>query len=316
MAEQKIYDLIIVGAGPAGLTAAIYARRANLEVLMIEASAPGGKLTKTAHIENWPGIKNTSGPDLAFSMFDHALSLKAELKSGMVNRVAVKGDLKEVTLHNGNVFLAKAVLISTGTVERKLGIAGEDKYLSKGVSYCAVCDGALFKDKVVTVIGGGNSALEEAIYLTKFASKVNILVRRDVFRADAKVIEEAKENEKINIITKVVPLEIQGDEQSVKGILIENVDTKEQSTIPTDGIFPFIGLDPMTAFLSELGVTNEAGYVVVNEEMETSVPGIFAGGDVIAKTLRQVVTATNDGAIAAQNVIKHIDGLTAIMPQY
>jgi len=315
MEEKKIYDLVIIGAGPAGLTAAIYARRANLDVLMIEGDSPGGKLTKTAHIENWPGVKTSSGPDLAFQMFDHAMSLKADLKTGMVNRVSVDGDIKEITMHNGVVYYGKAVLIATGTVERKIGIPGETELLNKGVSYCAVCDGALYKDNIITVIGGGNSALEEAIYLTKFATKVNILVRRDVFRADAKVVEEAKANPNINIITKVVPLEILGKDK-VEGVLIENVDTKEQTTIETQAVFPFVGLDPMTNFLSELNVTNEAGYVVVNDEMETSVPGIYAAGDVIQKTLRQVVTATNDGAIAAQSVVKHLDGLSHMVSQY
>jgi len=315
MEEKKIYDLVIVGAGPAGLTAAIYAKRANLDVLLLEGDSPGGKLTKTAHIENWPGLKFSTGPDLAFQMFEHALSLGADLKSGIVNRVSVDGEIKEITMHNGKQFYGKAVLVATGTVERKIGIPGEEELLNKGVSYCAVCDGALYKDRVITVIGGGNSALEEALYLTKFATKVNILVRRDVFRADAKVVEEAQHHEKINIITKVVPLEIQGKD-SVEGVLIEHVDTKEQEVIETQAVFPFVGLDPMTNFLSELNVTNEAGYVVVNNEMETSVPGLYAAGDVIEKTLRQVVTATNDGAIAAQSVIAHLDGLTKLAPQY
>lgn len=305
MENKDIYDLIIVGSGPAGLTAAIYGRRANLKILMLEANAPGGKMVKTAEIENWPGVKSTSGPELAFQMFEHAMELGTELKTGMVNRIS-HDEIKEVTLHNGDKYYAKAILIATGTLERKLNIPGEDKFTNRGVSYCAVCDGALFRDKVVTIIGGGNSALEESLYLTKFASKVNIIIRRDVFRADAKVIDEVEGNEKINIIRKHIPIEITGD-NGVTGIVVENVDTKEQQTIPTDGIFPFIGLDPMTSFISELQITNEAGYVKVNQKMETDVAGIFAGGDVIDKDLRQVVTAANDGAIAAQNIIKYID---------
>jgi thioredoxin reductase (NADPH) len=315
MENNTIYDLIIVGAGPAGLTAAIYARRANLSVLMLEASAPGGKLLKTAHIENWPGLKTSGGPDLAFSMFDHAMSLQTELKSGVVNRIELDGDNKKITLSNGDIFHGKTVFIATGTVERKLNIPGEEAFLGKGVSYCAVCDGALFKDKVMTVIGGGNSALEEALYLTKFATKVNVLVRRDVFRADAKVVDEVKNNPKIHLITKVIPIAIQGG-SSVEAILIENTETKEQTELETSAVFPFVGLDPMTSFLSELNITTDAGYVTVNQFMETSVPGLYAGGDVIDKTLRQVVTATNDGAIAAQAAIKYLDGLTELVPQY
>ncbi|WP_423364399.1 thioredoxin-disulfide reductase [Mycoplasma sp. P36-A1] len=305
MENKEIYDLIIVGSGPAGLTAAVYGRRANLDILMLEANAPGGKMVKTAEIENWPGIKSTSGPELAFQMFEHAMDLGTKLQTGMVNRIS-NDKVKEITMHDGKKYYAKAVLIATGTVERKLGVPGEEKFTNRGVSYCAVCDGALFKNKVVTIVGGGNSALEEAIYLTKFASKVNIIIRRDVFRADASVIDEVKANPKINIITKNIPVEIIGD-NSVNAIIIENVDTKEKTTVETDGIFPFIGLDPMTSFLSELKITTDAGYIITNNKMETTTAGIYAAGDVIEKDLRQVVTAANDGAIAAQNVIKYLD---------
>ena len=305
MENKEIRELIIVGAGPAGLTAAIYAKRANLDVMILEVSAPGGKMVKTAEIENWPGTKQTNGPDLALSMFDHATSLGAIYQYGDVQEI-VDGELKEVHCADGDIYYAKTILIATGTVERKLGIPGEDKFTNRGVSYCAVCDGALFKDKVVTVIGGGNSALEEALYLTKFASKVNVVIRRDVFRADKIVQDEVFANEKINPITKHVPQECIGEDK-LAGIVLENVDTKESYTLETDGLFPFIGLDPITNFVSKLNITNKEGYILANERMETAKKGIYAAGDVLEKDLRQIVTAANDGAIAAQQIIKYLE---------
>ncbi|MDF9866644.1 thioredoxin reductase (NADPH) [Bacilli bacterium PM5-3] len=305
MENKEIRELIIIGAGPAGLTAAVYAKRANLDVMLLEASSPGGKLVKTAEIENWPGIKQTSGPDLALSMFDHAMSLGVVYQYGVVNNI-VAGEIKEVQCADGNSYYAKAVLIATGTVERKLGIPGEEKFTNRGVSYCAVCDGALFKDKVVTVIGGGNSALEEALYLTKFASKVNVVIRRDVFRADKIVQDEVFSNDKINPITKHLPQEVLGDDK-VKGIVLENVDTNERHVLDTDGLFPFIGLDPITDFVKDLNITDKAGYIITNENMETSIDGIYSAGDVNEKDLRQVVTAASDGAIAAQQIIKYLE---------
>lgn len=303
--ENNVRDLIIIGAGPAGLTATVYAKRANLDVLIIEASAPGGKIVKTAEVENWPGQKHTTGPDLAFSMFDHAMSLGVEYQQGKVVNVE-DGEVKVVHTDNGKKYYARAVLIATGTIERKMNVPGEQEFSNKGVSYCAVCDGALFKDKVVTVVGGGNSAVEEAIYLTKFASKVNIIIRRDVFRCDKKVSDNMYQNEKINIITKSIPKEVVGEDK-VTGLMITNVDTNEDSVVETDGIFPFIGLDPITDFVKDLNIVDENNYIIANEKMETAVEGIYAAGDVIKKELRQIVTAANDGAIAAQEILKYIE---------
>lgn len=303
--ENNIRDLIIIGAGPAGLTATIYARRANLDVMILESSAPGGKIVKTAEVENWPGQIHTTGPDLAFSMFEHAMSLKVDYQQGNVVNVE-DGEVKVVHTDNGKKYYARAVLIATGTIERKMNVPGEQEFSNKGVSYCAVCDGALFKDKVVTVVGGGNSAVEEAIYLTKFASKVNIIIRRDVFRGDKKVVDRLYENEKINVITKSIPKQVVGDNK-VTGLMITNVDTNEDSVVETDGIFPFIGLDPITEFVKDLNIVDERNYIIANEKMETSVKGIYAAGDVIKKELRQIVTAANDGAVAAQEILKYIE---------
>lgn len=303
--ENNIYDLIIIGGGPAGLTAAIYAKRANLSVLILESGAPGGKMVTTAEIENWPGVKNTSGPDLAFQMYDHATSLGAVYAYGDV--ISIKNDkVKEVNTADEKTHYGKTVLIATGTVERKMCVPGEQKYTNFGVSYCAVCDGAFYKEKVVTVVGGGNSALEEALYLTNFAKTVNVVIRRDVFRADKLIQDKIYNHKQINVIVKSVPVEVVGDKK-VTGLVLKNVDTAEITTLPTDGIFPFIGLDPKTEFAKNLNITNEVGYIIATPEMKTSQDGIFAAGDVIEKTLRQVVTAANDGAIAAQEIIKYLE---------
>ena len=309
MEESKVYELIIIGAGPAGLTAAIYARRANIETMIIEAGAPGGKLVKTAEIENWPGAKSISGPDLAFSMFDHATSLQAIYQYGEVVDIE-PGKIKKIVCADGNIYYSKALLIATGTIERKMNIPGEEKYTNRGVSYCAVCDGALFKEKIVTVIGGGNSALEEALYLTKFASKVNVVIRRDVFRADKLVQDKVFASDKINPIVKHLPQEVVGNDKKMTGVVLEQVDTKERYVLESEGLFPFIGLDPITSFAKDLAITNQDGYIITNDKMETSQAGIYAAGDVKAKNLRQVVTATNDGAIASQEIIKYLEELT------
>lgn len=303
--ENKIRDLIIIGAGPAGLTAAVYALRANLNVMIIEASSPGGKMVKTAEIENWPGQKNTTGPDLAYSMFDHAMALGVEYQAGNVVKID-NGDVKKVTTADGKEFLGQTVLIATGTIERKMNIPKEDEFTNRGVSYCAVCDGALFKDKVVSVVGGGNSAIEEALFITKFASKVNVIIRRDVFRADKCLLDEMEANKKINVIVKSKPVEVIGKDK-VTGLKIINVDTNEESIVETDGIFPFIGLDPITDFVKDLGITDENNYIIVNDKMETTQEGIYSAGDVNFKPLRQIVTAASDGAIAAQQIIKYLE---------
>lgn len=303
--NKEIHDLIIIGAGPAGLTAAIYAKRANLDVLMIESSTPGGKMVKTNEIANWPGIKTTSGPDLASQMFDHATSLGAIYQYGVVSDI-VQGEIKEVHTEDKSIYYAKAIIIATGTLERKLKVPGEERLANRGVSYCAICDGIFFKDKIITVVGGGNSALEEANYLTQFGSKVNIVVRRDEFRADKSVIELVSANPKINIITSHIPIEIVGEDK-VEAIIIEDVNTKKRQTVETSAVFPFIGLDPISNFTTRLGITDDNGYILVDIAMRTSQEGIYSAGDVNQKTLRQVVTATSDGAIATQEAIKYLE---------
>ena len=303
------YDLLIIGAGPAGMTAAIYGSRAGLKTAMLESGAPGGKLIKTNEISNWPGIVATSGVELATDMFSHSTSFGAEYVYGNVTRVEDAGEYKKVYCEDGNVYEAKAIIVATGTQERTMNVPGEEKNIGRGVSFCAVCDGAFFRDKEICVIGGGNSALEEANYLTQLASKVNIIIRRDVFRADAIVQASIEKNPKINVIKKHVPVRVEDDGSHVTGLVIRNVDTNEETLIPTNGIFPYIGLDPCTSFLEGLPILNERGYMVVDENCETAIPGIYGAGDVVDKKLRQVVTATSDGAIAAQHAFHQIKGV-------
>lgn len=301
------YDVIIIGAGPAGMTAAVYASRAGLKTAMLEKMAPGGKMVKTYEIANWPGITEINGADLAFKMFEHSTHFGAEYLYGDV--VEVKdGSLKELVCADGTVYQTKTIIIATGTEEKQLGILGEKEYAGKGVSYCAVCDGAFFKDKTVTVIGGGNSALEESLYLTQFASKVNIVIRRDVFRAEPIIQKQIEENDKIVVIKKHIPKEILGEEGKVSKIVLEDVDTHKQHILDTSAVFPYVGANPCTSFVSKLPILDERGYVIVNENMETAIDGIYGAGDVVVKNLQQVVTAASDGAIAAQSAFHFIKG--------
>lgn len=307
----KKYDFIIIGAGPAGMTAGIYASRAGLKTAMIESGAPGGKLLKTNEISNWPGIKTEPGSQLAMDMFEHSTSFGAVYEYGNVVEIKVDetnpSSDKQIICEDGTVFQAPAVLVATGTKERLMGIPGEKQNIGRGLSYCAVCDGAFFRDQEVAVIGGGNSALEEAVYLTHFASKVYILMRRNVFRADKIAVDAAKSNPKIEIIQTIVPTEILDDGQHVNGLRITDVTTKEERILPVSGIFPYIGADPVTGFLKHLDVLNPQGYMVVNASMETKIPLLYGAGDVCQKGLRQVVTAVNDGAVAAQDAFHKLN---------
>lgn len=303
---EKTVDLIIVGAGPAGMTAAIYASRAGLNVMMLEGGTPGGKLVKTNEISNWPGIIKESGADLAIQMFEHATSFGAEYVYGDVSQIKVDGEWKDVILQDGTAYRAKAVIVAAGTKERLLNIPGEDRNIGRGISYCAVCDGAFFKDKNVAIIGAGNAALEEALYITQFAKKVSIIMRRDVFRADKIAVDAVKSHEKIEILQKYIPVEILDDGKHVTGLKIKHTESGEERVLDVEGIFPYIGADPATSFLSDLGILDQQGYMIVDENMETKIPLLYGAGDVCQKVLRQVVTAVNDGAIAAQDAFKKI----------
>ncbi|UBH11475.1 thioredoxin-disulfide reductase [Macrococcus armenti] len=307
MSEMKIYDVIIVGAGPAGMTAAVYASRANLSTIMIERGMPGGQMANTADVENFPGFDIITGPDLSTKMFSHAQKFGAEYAYGDIKNITIEGDDKIVDLGDKQL-KAKVVIIATGAEYKKIGVPGEAELGGRGVSYCAVCDGAFFKQKNLVVIGGGDSAVEEGVYLTKFADKVTIIHRRDKLRAQKILQDRAFKNEKIDFIWNSTLQSINEKDGKVGSVTLLDNEGNE-SVVETDGVFVYIGMQPLTKPFEHLGITDETGYIVTNEEMETSVPGIFAAGDVRQKKLRQIVTATGDGSIAAQNAQHYIESL-------
>lgn len=308
MSVQKVYDVVIVGAGPAGMTAAVYTSRANMSTLLIERGMPGGQMANTEEIENYPGFATILGPDLANKMYEHALKFGAEFAYGEISEVQDGHPYKKVITADGDEYLAKSVIVATGAEHRLLGVPGEKELSGRGVSYCAVCDGAFFRGKELVVVGGGDSAVEEAVFLTRFASKVTIVHRRDEFRAQKILQKRALENEKIDVIWDTVVKEIRG-EGVVQSVLLENRKTGEQREFPTNGVFIYVGMDPLTSCVAKLGITNQAGYIETDDAMRTRVPGIFAAGDVREKTLRQVVTATGDGSIAAQSAQHYVENL-------
>ena len=308
MTTDKIYDVIIIGAGPAGMTAAVYTSRANLSTLMIERGIPGGQMANTEEVENYPGFETILGPELSTKMFDHAKKFGAEYAYGDVSEVVDNGDYKTVKV-SGKEYKALAVIISSGAEYKKMGIPGETELGGRGVSYCAVCDGAFFKGKDLVVVGGGDSAVEEGAFLTKFANKVTIVHRRDKLRAQKILQDRAFANEKIDFIWNTTLKEIHGTDGKVSSVtLVSTVDGSEKE-FSTDGVFVYVGMLPLTKPFASLGILNENGYIVTNEKMETAVPGIFGAGDVRDKMLRQIVTATGDGSVAAlsaQHYIEHL----------
>ena len=300
-----MYDTIIIGAGPAGMTAALYAARSNLKVALLERGIPGGQMNNTADIENYPGYANISGPELAEKMFEPLENLGVEHLFGLVEKIEDRGDVKEIITEDER-FEAKTVIIASGANHRHLGVPGEEDYNSRGVSYCAVCDGAFFRDEDLLVVGGGDSAVEEAIFLTRFAKSVTIVHRRDELRAQKVLQDRAFTNEKIRFVWDSVVESIHGDERKVTGVTFKNVKTGELSQAEFGGIFIYVGLDPVSEFAADLGITDEAGWILTDHQMKTSVAGIYAVGDVRQKDLRQITTAVGDGAIASQEAYKYL----------
>ncbi|MGE7979676.1 MULTISPECIES: thioredoxin-disulfide reductase [unclassified Psychrobacillus] len=308
MTTEKIYDVIIIGAGPAGMTAAVYTSRANLSTLMIERGIPGGQMANTEEVENYPGFETILGPELSTKMFDHAKKFGAEYAYGDVSEVIDNGDYKTVKV-SGKEYNALAVIISSGAEYKKMGIPGETELGGRGVSYCAVCDGAFFKGKNLVVVGGGDSAVEEGAFLTKFANKVTIVHRRDKLRAQKILQDRAFANEKIDFIWNTTLKEIHGTDGKVSSVTLVSTTDGSEKSFDTDGVFVYVGMLPLTKPFTNLGILNENGYIVTNEKMETTVPGIFGAGDVRDKMLRQIVTATGDGSVAAlsaQHYIEHL----------
>lgn len=308
MSEEKIYDVIIIGAGPAGMTAAVYTSRANLSTLMIERGIPGGQMANTEDVENYPGFESILGGELSNKMFEHAKKFGAEYAYGDIKEV-VDGKEYKVVKAGSKEYKARAVIIAAGAEYKKIGVPGEKELGGRGVSYCAVCDGAFFKGKELVVVGGGDSAVEEGVYLTRFASKVTIVHRRDKLRAQSILQARAFDNEKVDFLWNKTVKEIHEENGKVGNVTLVDTVTGEESEFKTDGVFIYIGMLPLSKPFENLGITNEEGYIETNDRMETKVEGIFAAGDIREKSLRQIVTATGDGSIAAQSVQHYVEEL-------
>lgn len=303
--EQKIYDIIIIGSGPAGLCAAIYAKRAQLDMLVIEKDfSSGGQMVKTYEVDNYPGLPGMSGYDMAEAFRGHADKLGAAFVRENVKEVQTEGELKKITT-NKNQYLTRTLVIAAGARHRTLGIPGEEEFSGMGVSYCATCDGAFFKDGVTAVIGGGDVAVEDAIFLSRICKKVYLIHRRDELRAAGILQESIKTIENVEIVWDTIPREIRGTDQ-VQSLAVENVKTGEAKELAVDGVFVAVGILPNTEEYGSLVKLNEAGYIEAGEDCASSVPGIFAAGDIRTKQLRQIVTAAADGANAVDSAQKYL----------
>ncbi|OEH86817.1 thioredoxin-disulfide reductase [Desulfuribacillus stibiiarsenatis] len=303
--DSAIYDVIIIGAGPAGMSAALYAARAGLATLIIEQGMPGGQAATTDSIENYPGIKHISGPDLCLKMFEQIQDFGVKIISGTATHLGGIANNRQITVDQ-KIYTAKKIILAMGATYRKLGIPGETELRGMGVSYCATCDGAFFRDKEVVVIGGGESAVEEAVFLTKFVKRVSLVHRRDTLRASRIAQKRAKENIKICWFFHTIVTEIQGKD-AVQAVVLKDLVTNQERVYDCDGVFIYGGLDPNSQLVSGLGIRDEQGYIITNEHMETVIEGIYAIGDIRQKHLRQVVTAVADGAIAATAIVHSLN---------
>lgn len=306
---MTLYDTIVIGAGPGGMTAAMYAARSELKVLLLERGAPGGQMNNTAEIENYPGYETIMGPELSMKMHEPLEGLGVENAYGIVQNVTVDASGIKQVITEDEVYEAKTVIIATGAQHRHLNVPGEEAYGARGVSYCAVCDGAFFKNREVVVIGGGDSAVEEGLYLAGLASKVTIIHRRDQLRAQKILQDRAFANDKIEFVWNTNVTEILGDDMKVTGVATKNNQTGETGEIAASGVFIYVGTLPMTDAFTDLGITDDAGWIKTNDHMATAVPGIFAIGDVRQKDLRQITTAVGDGGIAGQAVFSYLEDL-------
>ncbi|HHW06071.1 MAG TPA: thioredoxin-disulfide reductase [Clostridia bacterium] len=304
-----VYDQLIIGGGPAGLTAGLYAARAGRRVALIEKAMPGGQAFLTSEIENYPGFpEGIGGPELMMAFQQQATRFGLEIINAEIVSVDLAGDIKTLTAADGKEYRARTVIIATGAQPKKLGVPGEEEFRGRGVSYCATCDGAFFRGKKVAVVGGGDSAVEEAIFLTRFASEVVLIHRREELRAINVLQERARSNEKIRFRLNHVVEAILGD-QKVERLRLKHVVTGEVTEEDFDGVFVFVGTQPNTKFVEGVLALDEQGRIITNETMGTSVKGVFAAGDVRNTPLRQVATAVGDGAIAAYSAEHYLAGM-------
>jgi thioredoxin reductase (NADPH) len=308
MAGPAPYDIIIVGAGPAGLTAALYAGRARVKTLLLERGIPGGQLLNTEAIEDYPGFDHITGAELAQRMADQAQKFGVDIKTATVTAIK-NGSPKKVVETDAGPFSADFVILTAGGEPKKLGIPGEGKFQGRGVSQCAVCDGAFFKEQQVAVVGGGDAALEEAVFLTRYVKKVTLIHRRNEFRAQAILVEAARKHPKIEMLLSHVVTEIKGDENGVSGIVVQDLESKDSRELPVTGVFVFIGFQPNVQFFDhrEHPEHDPLNFLVTDSLMQTSVPGVYAAGDVRSQLTRQITTAVGDATTAVIDAVKKLE---------
>lgn len=302
-----MYDIVIIGAGPAGLTAAIYARRATKKVLVLEAKVYGGQIVNTLDIENYPVEEHISGFDFATKLYNQAKNLGAEIVFEKVIGIEISGEQKKV-ITDDNVYEARSIIIATGSENRKLGLSNEEQLTGKGVSYCATCDGAFYKNKKVAVVGGGNTALEDALYLSDIASKVYLIHRRSEFRGEGATVNRLKEKNNVEFILNHNVTKLNSDDK-LKSIEVTDIDGATKA-IDVDGLFVAVGRMPNNQAFADLVKLDDAGYIEAGEECHTNIEGVFVAGDNRTKNMRQLVTATSDGAIAVGEAVKYISNLS------
>ncbi|GAP00024.1 thioredoxin-disulfide reductase [Fructobacillus ficulneus] len=311
MTEVKQYDVIIIGAGPAGMTAATYASRADLKTVMLDQGIYGGQMNNTADVENYPGYNNIMGPDLAEKMYASSTQFGAEYSFGRITGVEVVSDSEKLVHTDMGDFQAPAIIIATGSEHIHLGVDGEEDYQGKGVSYCAVCDGAFFKGEEVAVVGGGDSAVEEGLYLADVVKDVTVYVRGDQLKAQPILQQRAQQKDNMTFVWNTEVTAIKGNDQEVQTLSLHNNQTDEDSEVEKSGIFIYVGLKPNTQVFAGMGITDAQGWIKTDEKMATAVPGIFAAGDVRSKDLRQIATAVGDGGIAGQQAYQYVATLKA-----
>ena len=303
--ENKIYSCLIIGSGPCGIGCAVALKQAGLEdFAIIEKSTPGGKVNIAPRVDNYPGFKMIPGPDLAYEFFKRTLDNNINIIYDDISSLTKEGDIFKIE-GGEDTYFAKTVLIASGTKERKLGLAKEDEFLGKGISYCALCDGHFFKDKTIAIVGGGNSALKEAIHLAHIGKKIYLIHRRNEFRGNENLVEELKAFPHVEILTPYIPLEILGEEK-VEGLLLENKESGARVSIECEGFFPLVGQIPNSQFVKIPGVVDEWGTIPANRTGETVCENLFAGGDILPRPIRQIYLAEHDGKVAAKSILSKL----------
>lgn len=303
------FEIAIVGGGPAGITAALYAGRSRVRTIVLERGAVGGQLWNTADIDDYPGMSMMTGPEVAQKFEEHARKFGAQFEFGTVTKISKDGDWFVLQTDEGDEYRALSVIVTAGGEARKLGVPGENELAGTGVSYCAVCDGAFFQDRVIAVVGGGDSAVEEGAFLTRYASKVYVIHRRDEFRASPVLIEHLDHTGKAEKVMNTVVEEIVGDAK-VTGVKIKNVETGEQSELAVDAVFPFVGFTPHSDIFDDgLVELDDSGHIVTDFKMETKTPGLFAAGDVRSQYVRQITNAVGDATTASLAASAHVESV-------